>query len=160
MLLSNDTNVALAYLQREQARRTSASMCVLLLQAEGSDSDSSDDELTTYTNRDGTQSSATAAELKLAAELSKDPWGRFGGRAGKMARIRAQEAQELAAMQVYCACSTPAMSGLHRKITGQKSFHGHACSRRPSFWCAGAFLVMPCMLCAGEGQCDRHSSRG
>ena len=70
------------------------------MQAEDSDSDSSGDELTTYTNRDGTQSSATAAELKLAAALSKDPWGRFGGRAGKMARIRAQEAETLAAMQV------------------------------------------------------------
>ena len=70
------------------------------LQAEESDSDSSDDELTTYVNRDGTHSSATAAELKLAAALSKDPWGRFGGRAGKLARIRAQEAATLAAMQV------------------------------------------------------------
>ena len=70
------------------------------MQAEDSDSDSSGDELTTYPNRDGTQSSATAAELKLAAALSKDPWGRFGGRAGKMARIRAQEAETLAAMQV------------------------------------------------------------
>ena len=69
-------------------------------QAEGSDSDSSEDKLTTYINRDGTHSSATAAELKLAAALSKDPWGRFGGRAGKLARIRAQEAEALAAMQV------------------------------------------------------------
>ncbi len=73
------------------------------MQTEDSNSDSSGDELTTYVNRDGTQSSATAAELKLAAELSKDPWGRFGGRAGKMARIRAQEAETLAAMQV-CSC--------------------------------------------------------
>ena len=70
------------------------------MQAEGSDSNSSEDELTTYVNRDGTHSSATAAELKLAAALSKDPWGRFGGRAGKLARIRAQEAATLAAMQV------------------------------------------------------------
>ena len=73
---------------------------MLLMQTEDLDSDSSGDELTTYVNRDGTQSSATVAELKLAAELSKDPWGRFGGRAGKMARIRAQEAETLAAMQV------------------------------------------------------------
>lgn len=73
---------------------------LLHLQTEDSDSESSGDELTTYTNRDGTQSSATAAELKLAAQLSKDPWGRFGGRAGKMARIRAQEAEIFAAMQV------------------------------------------------------------
>ena len=70
------------------------------MQVEGSDSDSSEDELTTYVNRDGTHSSATAAELKLAAALSKDPWGRFGGRGGKLARIRAQEAATLAAMQV------------------------------------------------------------
>ncbi|KAG2496546.1 hypothetical protein HYH03_005369 [Edaphochlamys debaryana] len=45
-------------------------------------------------NRDGTLASASAAELKIAAELAKDPWGRWGGRGGKMARIRAQEQEE------------------------------------------------------------------
>ncbi|GLI60380.1 hypothetical protein VaNZ11_002511, partial [Volvox africanus] len=45
-------------------------------------------------NRDGTLASASAAELRIAAELAKDPWGRWGGRAGKMARIRAQEQEE------------------------------------------------------------------
>ncbi|GIL91495.1 hypothetical protein Vretimale_18783 [Volvox reticuliferus] len=45
-------------------------------------------------NRDGTVASASAAELRIAAELAKDPWGRWGGRAGKMARIRAQEQEE------------------------------------------------------------------
>jgi hypothetical protein len=34
----------------------------------------------------------TRAELALARELAKDPWGRFGGRQGKMARIAAAEA--------------------------------------------------------------------
>lgn len=43
-------------------------------------------------NRDGTLASGSAAELRLAQELAKDAWGRFGGRNGKMARIRAQEA--------------------------------------------------------------------
>ncbi|PNH04765.1 PIN2/TERF1-interacting telomerase inhibitor 1 [Tetrabaena socialis] len=46
------------------------------------------------TNRDGTVASASAAELKIAADLAKDPWGRWGGRGGKMARIRAQEQEE------------------------------------------------------------------
>ncbi|PNW88998.1 hypothetical protein CHLRE_01g054000v5 [Chlamydomonas reinhardtii] len=45
-------------------------------------------------HRDGTLASASADELKIAAELAKDPWGRWGGRAGKMARIRAQEQEE------------------------------------------------------------------
>ena len=42
-------------------------------------------------HRDGVASSATEQELRLAAALAKDRWGRFGGREGKMARIRAQE---------------------------------------------------------------------
>lgn len=45
-------------------------------------------------NRDGTIATASQAELKLAAELAKDPWGRWGGRGGKMARIREHEAAE------------------------------------------------------------------
>ncbi|EFJ50365.1 hypothetical protein VOLCADRAFT_120649 [Volvox carteri f. nagariensis] len=45
-------------------------------------------------NRDGTLATASEAELRIAAELAKDPWGRWGGRAGKMARIRAQEQEE------------------------------------------------------------------
>jgi hypothetical protein len=40
-------------------------------------------------HRDGTLAAgATAEELAIAAALSKDPWGRWGGKAGKMARIR------------------------------------------------------------------------
>lgn len=67
----------------------------------GSDSESEDEtQLTTcqagiLRNRDGTVASASAAELKIAAAISKDArgWaGRFGGREGKMERIRRQEA--------------------------------------------------------------------
>lgn len=50
-------------------------------------------------NRDGTLASASNAELKLAAELAKDPWGRWGGRGGKMARIREHEAAEASQMR-------------------------------------------------------------
>ena len=42
--------------------------------------------------RDGIAASAPAHELALARQLAKDPWGRFGGREGKMARIAAAEA--------------------------------------------------------------------
>lgn len=48
-------------------------------------------------HRDGTVSSASAAERSIAAALAKDKWGRFGGREGKMARIRAQEQAAAAA---------------------------------------------------------------
>ncbi len=74
--------------------------------AGSSDSDSeasSDDEfqpLQTRRHRDGTAASATADELRIAAELAKDPWGRFGGRAGKMARIRQQEQQQAALLRL------------------------------------------------------------
>ena len=48
--------------------------------------------------RDGIAASASAHELALAKELAKDPWGRFGGREGKMARIAAAEAAHAASL--------------------------------------------------------------
>ena len=127
--------------------------------AEGDSTDSSDDEVMLPAgNRDGTRSSAHAHELKIAASLAKDPWGRcvcvhadvytvlplllaehsppgiircmsfaclawpklypvakganrarmrrFGGRDGKMARIKAQEA----ALAAAALCAAPASS--------------------------------------------------
>ena len=125
--------------------------------AEGDSTDSSDDEVMLPAgNRDGTRSSAHAHELKIAASLAKDPWGRcvcacrcllyplllcrattfrayplheiclpglaeapigarraniarmrrFGGRDGKMARIKAQEA----ALAAAAPCAAPASS--------------------------------------------------
>jgi len=52
-------------------------------------------------NRDGTLASGSAQELALAKSLAsakggRGPAGRFGGRDGKMARIRAQEEQQAA----------------------------------------------------------------
>ena len=70
--------------------------------SEGDSSDSDADEFDLAEqrcNRDGTVASGTAAELRLERELAKDPWGRFGGRNGKLARIRAQENALLAAQQ-------------------------------------------------------------
>jgi cytoskeletal protein RodZ len=62
-------------------------------------------------NRDGTAASASVAELKLAAELAKSsgrgPAGRFGGREGKMARIRQQEAEQAAAMAAKLGIAQP-----------------------------------------------------
>jgi hypothetical protein len=54
--------------------------------SDSSDSDS-DDEM----GRDGIRSTATKAERKIAKQLAKDPWGRWGGREGKFARIRSYE---------------------------------------------------------------------
>lgn len=65
-------------------------------------------------NRDGTTASATAAELKLAQQLAKDARGRagrFGGREGKMARIRQQEAEQAAAMQAKLGIPQSASTG-------------------------------------------------
>jgi len=42
-------------------------------------------------NRDGTDTSATADELRIVENLSKQSWGFTGGREGKMERIRRQE---------------------------------------------------------------------
>jgi hypothetical protein len=77
---------------------------VLMSQNDSSSNSSDDSEEEPDTpslkrNRDGTLASGTKAELKLAKELAKDPWGRFGGRNGKLARIREQEAAMVAAME-------------------------------------------------------------
>ena len=72
------------------------------LQGEASDSDDSDDDdpntPTLMRNRDGTTASGTKDELRIARQLAKDPWGRFGGHNGKLARIQQQEAAMGAAL--------------------------------------------------------------
>jgi hypothetical protein len=40
--------------------------------------------------------SATKAEMRIARQLARDPWGRFGGRDGKMARVARMEAEAAA----------------------------------------------------------------
>ncbi|BDA41447.1 probable G patch domain-containing protein 4 at N-terminal half [Coccomyxa sp. Obi] len=75
------------------------------------DSDDSDDDVIVHVNRDGTRSSAASHEQKIAAALAKDPWGRFGGREGKMARIARQEAELLARLQTEQSASTSQSSG-------------------------------------------------
>ena len=63
-----------------------------------SSSGSSSDDECAARNADGTASSASAAELRLARDLAKgNNLGRFGGRAGKLARVREQEARLAAA---------------------------------------------------------------
>ena len=67
---------------------------------DSSDSDADEFDLSEQRcNRDGTIASGTAAEMRLERQLAKDPWGRFGGRNGKLARIRAQEAALIAAQE-------------------------------------------------------------
>lgn len=66
--------------------------------SDSSDGSSDDDEpaLGVIMNRDGTVATASADEMKIARRLAKDPWGRFGGRDGKLARIRAHEEAQAA----------------------------------------------------------------
>ncbi|MEW5304099.1 MAG: hypothetical protein WDW38_003456 [Sanguina aurantia] len=90
----------------EVAYETQASKIVMqTVCADGSSSSSSDDESSNprgrrsvKLHRDGTTASgASDAELKIAAALAKDPWGRWGGRSGKHARMKAQEEKDAAA---------------------------------------------------------------
>ena len=82
-----------------------------MLQDSDSDSDSdvsTADEVTVAArNNDGTVSSAAQHELQIAADLAAQPaWfggGRFGGREGKLARIRQQEALAAAKLGLACA---------------------------------------------------------
>ena len=85
--------------------------------AESSDSSDSDDSTAPLSaakrqrlHRDGTASTATEEEAAIAAALAKDRWGRFGGRDGKMARIRAQELLASASAAAGAA-GTPAANG-------------------------------------------------
>eukprot|EP00854_Cymbomonas_tetramitiformis_P007519 gene7519-8953_t len=60
-----------------------------------SESDSDDDSDTdddVEDGRDGITCTATKAERAIAKQLAQDGWGRWGGREGKMSRIRAAEA--------------------------------------------------------------------
>lgn len=82
-----------------------------VLQDSDSDSDSgvstADEVTVAVRNNDGTVSSAAQHELQIAADLSAQPaWfggGRFGGREGKLARIRQQEALAAAKLGLACA---------------------------------------------------------
>mmetsp|Transcript_5004 Transcript_5004/g.18151 ORF Transcript_5004/g.18151 Transcript_5004/m.18151 type:complete len:333 (-) Transcript_5004:9807-10805(-) len=57
-----------------------------------SDSELSDEEIDKVVKgRDGIKVAAKKEELKIARDLAKDSWGRWGGRNGKMARIAMQE---------------------------------------------------------------------
>ena len=83
--------------------------------AESSDSSESEDTTAALPaakrqrlHRDGTASTATEAEQAIAAALAKDRWGRFGGRDGKMARIRAQERLASAAAAAAAAAAEAA----------------------------------------------------
>lgn len=80
--------------------------CGFCAQEDTSQSESSADEEvpTPGLNRDGTKSTGTREELQLARELAEGRWGRFGGRKGKLARIRDQEAALTAKLQGHPAC--------------------------------------------------------
>ena len=83
--------------------------------AELSSSGSSDsDDTDCQRNADGTISSAAAHELKLARQLAKGHHtGRFAGRAGKLARVKEQEARlgRLAAGSAATAASHQQVAG-------------------------------------------------
>ncbi|DBA76077.1 hypothetical protein WJX77_000660 [Trebouxia sp. C0004] len=95
---------------------------------EDSDSDSDSDVSTAdevtvaVRNNDGTLSSAAQHELQIAADLAAQPaWfggGRFGGREGKLARIRQQEA--LAAAKLGLACAKAELAPAVTAVTVSK----------------------------------------
>ena len=111
---------------------TSVSLTLRCLQDSSSDSDSdvstADEVTVSVRNSDGTITSAAQHELQIAAELAAQPaWfggGRFGGREGKLARIRQQEA--LAAAKLGLALPKPELAsatGLPRASKKRKAPH-------------------------------------
>ena len=118
-----DHEVSFKLLSMQLHTYTQAIKVAAALQGSDSDSDSDNstvDEVTVAVhNDDGTRSSAAQHELQIAAELAAQPaWfggGRFGGRAGKLARIRQQEA--LAAAKLGLA---PAKAELAPAVTSVK----------------------------------------
>lgn len=92
---------------------------------DSSDSDTSssdsDDEDHLAVHMDGIAANTRDDELKLARELAKgNNLGRFGARAGKLARLREQEAK-LAEMYGIAAAQPVAQSGRKRKTPDKKS---------------------------------------
>lgn len=101
-------------------------------------------------NRDGTRSTGSALELKLLEELTEEVGrvaaGRFAGRGGKMARIRAQELQKASeAAQKLGKPTTlepsPSLTSLQGSQDSSETNHGctthrlkaervHACGKR------------------------------
>lgn len=97
-----------------QEASSSSSSTATDASSSGYSSDDSDSSAGEHHHRDGTRCTATADELAIARELAKDPWGRFGGKEGKMARIRQQEAALLAAKTGSVVPSTPPTSAKRR----------------------------------------------
>ena len=138
------------------------------LASDSSDSDSSnsDDSVARapatdgQRHADGTASSATAAEAKLAAQLAKDPWGRFGGRQGKIARIRAQEEAQLAALAAKLAPPQPPAvapaKGGKRKKSGA-AVGADAAGLAPAKRKKGSKAAAPATL--GEGAAPAEAAR-
>lgn len=95
---------------------------------ESSDTDLSDEDeagiATVLYNQDGTFASGSAAEVKLAAKLasgrSRGPAGRFGGRAGKLTRIRQQEAEARARLDLAPGASAANLSTTDTAKLGNK----------------------------------------
>jgi len=99
-----------------------------VLQDSDSDSDSdvstADEVTVAVRNNDGTVSSAAQHELQIAADLAAQPaWfggGRFGGREGKLARIRQQEALAAAKLGLACAKAELAPAVVSVKVSKKR----------------------------------------
>lgn len=118
---------------------------LIVLQDSDSDSDSdvstADEVTVAVRNNDGTVSSAAQHELQIAADLAAQPaWfggGRFGGREGKLARIRQQEALAAAKLGLACAKAelAPAVTAVNvskKRKTPSKTVTDTQAAARPS----------------------------
>lgn len=91
-------------------------------------------------NRDGTVSSASAQELALLTALteagsSRMAAGRFGGRAGKMARIRAQE-------EAAAAAAATALGLNQVAVTSQSAANGSSSTKNKQGTSAATAIVI------------------
>ncbi len=96
-----------------QEASSSSSSTATDASSSGYSSDDSDSSAGEHHHRDGIRCTATADELAIARQLAKDPWGRFGGKEGKMARIRQQEAALMAARTQGSTQGTSSMTPIH-----------------------------------------------
>ena len=97
-----------------------------------SDESTDEEQADCLRNCDGTSSSGTAAELRLARTLARDNHlGRFGGRSGKLARIREQEAQMAAAALTAAAAAGSTQMATQRTARNDcRSCSSAACNCR------------------------------
>ncbi|KAL4858564.1 G patch domain-containing protein 4 [Chlorella vulgaris] len=134
--------------------------------SDSSDSDSDDERMAAIAasvNHDGTRTSASVAELKLLASLSKKGGraaaGRFGGRGGKLDRIRQQEAAMAEAATSKAAAATAAPGSSQQSDTTSEVLLSAGSSKKRKAAAAASGEVRETSVASGKADQEGGKKR-